>query len=388
LTATPGALARAHIVLVGGGHAHVQVLHRFAQAPVAGVHLTVILDRREAVYSGMVPGFVAGDYAAHELEIDVAALAARAGARVVLAPAVAIDPDARRIAVDGHAVLPYDLASLDVGATVRGLALPGVGEHALATRPIRALVDRLDRRLDEVSAHGGGRVRLAIVGAGAAGVELAFTLRARLRARGADPAVTVLSSESGILAGYPRRVAARAVREAERRDIAIRTAARAVAVEAGDVVLDRSRVPSDLTVWATGAAPLPFPGRSPLPTDAKGFVRVRATLEVEGYEGLFAVGDCASIEGAPWVRKAGVYAVRQGPILDANLRARMRGARLVRYRPQRHVLSLLNLGGREALAAKWGAVVVGRWVWRWKDAIDRRFIARFRPPPGPLRGPA
>jgi selenide,water dikinase len=387
VTATRGALARAHVVLVGGGHAHVQVLHRFAETPVAGVHLTVILDRREAVYSGMVPGFVAGDYAARELEIDVAALARRAGARVVLAPAVAIDPDTRRIVVDAAPAVPYDLASLDVGSTVRGLELPGVGEHALATRPIRALVDRLDRRLDE-AAHGRHGVRLAIVGAGAAGVELGFTLRARLRARGADPVVTVLSAEAALLPGYPGRVAARAAREAERRAITIRTAARAVAVEADGVILDGTRVASDLTVWATGAAPLPFPARSPLPIDAKGFVRVGPTLEVEGYDGLFAVGDCASLTGAPWVRKAGVYAVRQGPILGANLRARVRGARLVRYRPQRHVLSLLNLGDREALASKWGAVVVGRWVWRWKDAIDRRFVARFRPPTGPPRGPA
>jgi selenide,water dikinase len=332
----------------------------------------------------MVPGFVAGDYTARELEMDVAALAARAGARVVLAPAVAIDPDARRIEIDGHPALPYDLASLDVGSTVRGLELPGVRQHALATRPIRALVDRLDRRLDAV-AQGGGRVRLAIVGAGAAGVELAFTLRARLRARGAQPAVTVLSSQSTILPGYPRRVAARALREAARREITIRTAAHAVAVEADGVVLDGSRLASDLTLWATGAAPMPFPARSALPTDAKGFVRVGPTLEVEGYEGHFAVGDCASLSGAAWVRKAGVYAVRQGPVLEANLRARVRGARPVRYRPQRHVLSLLNLGERQALAAKWGAVVVGRWAWRWKDAIDRRFVARFGSPPDPSR---
>ena len=117
---------------------------------------------------------------------------------------------------------------------------------------------------------------------------------------------------------------------------------------------------ADLVVWATGAAPLPFPCGPGLPLDASGFVRVERTLEVAGCRDLFAVGDCASLPFAPWVRKAGVYAVREGPTLDANLRARLCGGRLRAYRPQRDFLALLNLGGGEALAAKWGVALRGR----------------------------
>src|SRR5262245_47855231 len=99
-------------------------------APVAGARLTVVIDQPEAVYSGMVPGFVAGDYAAHELAIDVVPLARRARARVVIARAVSIDAGAHRIELEGRPSLAYDVASLDVGATVRGLDLPGVREYA------------------------------------------------------------------------------------------------------------------------------------------------------------------------------------------------------------------------------------------------------------------
>jgi selenide,water dikinase len=188
----------------------------------------------------------------------------------------------------------------------------------------------------------------------------------------------VLSDAAALLPGYPRRVARRVHREAEQRGIAIREGARVVAVEPDAVLLEEGRVPCDLAVWATGAAPLPFPSRSPLPVDEEGFVRVRRTLQVLGHDDLFAAGDCASLADAPWVRKAGVYAVREGPWLEANLRALLRGRRPGRYRPQRHFLSLLNLGEERALAAKWGAVAVGRWVWRWKDRIDRRFVRRFQ----------
>jgi selenide,water dikinase len=374
----------AHLVLVGGGHTHVQVLRRWITRPVDGVRLTVVLDRAEAVYSGMVPGFVAGDYATHELEIDVVALARRAGAGVVLAPATGIDPAARRLHVEGQAPIAWDVASLDVGATVRGRDLPGVREYALATRPIRSLVDSVVGRVEQAASA--GAVRVVAVGAGAAGVELGCTLRARLKRLGARPEIEVISEDADILAGYPRRVARRMLRELALRGIAVRERTRAVAVERDALVLETGRVPADLVVWATGAAPLPFLAAAPLPHDAAGFVCVEPTLQVEGHDDLFAAGDCASIPSAPWVRKAGVYAVREGPVLDANLRARLTDARLHRYRPQRDFLSLVNLGEHRALAAKWGLVAVGAWVWHWKDRIDRRFVERFQVPSPPLVG--
>lgn len=378
------------LVLVGGGHAHVQLLRRWMMHPLSGVRLSVVLDRAEAVYSGMVPGFVAGDYAAHELEIDVVPLARRARARVVLAAATRVDPEARRIELEGRAPLAYDVASLDVGSSVRGLELPGVGEHALATRPIRDFVDRLDARLSEAGSAADGKLRVAVVGGGAAGLELAFGLRARLAAAGRPAELCVFSDAAELLPGHPPRAARRARREAERRGIGVHCGARVEAVEKDSLrIAGEAPAPCDLAVWATGAAPTQLLSASPLPRDAAGFARVRDTFQVLGHDDLFAVGDCASLDAHPWVPKAGVYAVRAGPVLDANLRARLGGARLRRYRPQRDFLALLNLGGGEALGVKWGAVAAGPRVFRLKDWIDRRFVRRFqvldergRPAPG------
>lgn len=368
--------ATADLVLVGGGHAHVQVVRRWMMAPMAGVRLSVVLDRPEAVYSGMVPGFVAGDYAAHELEIDVVPLARRARARVVLARATGVDPVARRIELEGRPSLVYDVASLDVGSSVRGLELPGVAEHALATRPIRAFVDDLHARLDPLRAL--ARPRVAVVGAGAAGCELAFTLRARLLAAGIEPELTLVSDAARVLEDLPARVGARLERETRRRGIRLRLGQRVRAVSKDGLLLEDGDVPSDLVVWATGAAAHPFLAGSGLPTDAAGFVRVRDTFQVEGHDDLFAVGDCASLGSAPWVRKAGVYAVRAGPVLDANLRARLGSRRLRSHVPQRDFLMLLNLGAGEAFGSKWGLAAQGRPVFRLKDWIDRRFVRRFR----------
>lgn len=372
---------RADLVLVGGGHAHVQVLRGLAMRPIPAARVTLVVDVPEAIYSGMVPGCVAGDFRIAEAAIDVVPLARRAGARVVLAPALRVDPRARRIEIEGRPALAYDVASLDVGSSVRGLELPGVREHALATRPIGAFVRDLDARLQEAArAAGADPLRVAIVGAGVAGVELAFCLDARLRAAGLRAEVRLLGDSAGPAPGQPPGLVRRLRREAARRGIALELGVRVAAVEKDRVRLegDAAGRPADLVVWASGAAPPALLVASELPCDARGFVRVGPTLEVVGCEGLFAAGDCAALEGHPWVPRAGVYAVREGPVLALNLRARIGGGRLRRYRPQRDFLALLNLGDRRALGAKRGVAFAGGWVWRWKARIDRRFVERFR----------
>jgi selenide,water dikinase len=132
----------------------------------------------------------------------------------------------------------------------------------------------------------------------------------------------------------------------------------------------------DEVVWVAGAAPPPWLAASGLPSDATGFVRVGTTLQVDGHPDLFAVGDCAAFE--PALAKAGVFAVRQGPVLARNLRAHLSGKHLRPYRPQRDFLALLNLGDGSALGTKWGLAAEGRSVFALKDRIDRRFVRRFQ----------
>lgn len=364
------------LVLVGGGHAHVQVIRRWMMAPLADVRLSVVLDRPEAAYSGMVPGYVAGEYSQADLTIDVVPLARRAGARVLLSAATRVDPITRRIELEGRPPIRYDVASLDVGSTVQGRDVPGVIEHALMTRPIGRFVTDLDARLTSLPAT----PSVVVVGAGSAGVELAFTLDARLRAAGINPAVTLIGDESTLLPGASTRAAAAAARLTSARGIRVLLETRVVNVAAGAIAVTTSAqpLPADLVVWASGAAPVRLLDASKLPFDANGFVRVADTFEVEDCEALFAVGDCAALVSHPWVPKAGVYAVREGPVLDANLRAALRGQPLRRYRPQRGFLALINLGERRALGAKWGAVASGHAVWRLKDWIDRGFMRRFQ----------
>ena len=163
-----GTQPRTELVLVGGGHSHVQVIRRFAMEPLPSTHMTIVVDRPVAVYSGMVPGYVAGQYRAHELEIDVVPLARRAMARVILSPAVRIDAAEKRIHLADRPSISYDVASVDVGSTVLGLDLPGIREHALPTRPIVDLVRRTDALVARIRNRTSATpFRVVVVGGGA-----------------------------------------------------------------------------------------------------------------------------------------------------------------------------------------------------------------------------
>jgi selenide,water dikinase len=373
-----GADRSTHVVLVGGGHTHVQVLRSWWMRPVPSARLTVVVDRAVAVYSGMVPALVAGELSRHELEIDLRPLAKRAGAAFVVAPWEGVDTEAGRVHLRGRPPLGYDLLSLNLGATVASCELPGVREHALASRPIADLVEGVGEAIRRLRGSGRGAARVVVVGGGAGGVELACCVEARLRAEGLQPDVTLVSAGPGSL-GDNKRLLRLLQRTLPARGVRLEAGRRVVEVLHKEVLLDDGRrLPADLTLWVAGAAAHEVVARSGLPVDARGYLLVRDTLQVVGHDQIFAAGDCAVLQDHPWVPRAGVYAVRAGPVLDANLRASVGGAPLRRWRPQRDFLSMLNLGDRTAIVAKWGLAARGGWVWRWKNRIDRQFMERFQ----------
>jgi selenide,water dikinase len=381
------AMAGPQLVLVGGGHSHVQVLRRFAMERSAKdarpARLTLVVDRPVAFYSGMVPGFVAGMYRREELEIDLLPLARRAGARVIFAEATRVDAAARRLELAGRPAIPYDLLSFNIGSSVQGLDLPGVREAAIATRPSARLIQSVDELLGRWRAMPPGQrpdpLRVVVVGAGSGGVELAFTLKARLEAAGMSSRIGLVQTGLFVLPGYSPSFRQKVENAARQRGIELVLGRRAMAVDGEVLRLDAGPpLPFDALFWVTGAAAPEIFRRSGLPVDEKGFLLLRKTLQAVGHDEIFAAGDCATLTEAPSAAKAGVYAVRHGPVLTSNLRAKLGGEQLDAYLPQSDFLTLLNLGDGTAIGAKWGFSFEGRWVMRWKDRIDRRFMERFQ----------
>ena len=162
------------------------------------------------------------------------------------------------------------------------------------------------------------------------------------------------------------------------RGVAVHLGHRVVEVRPGKVICeDACEVPLDEVLWATEAGPAPWLRESGLDVDARGFVSVRDTLESASHPGVFAAGDAASVIGQPR-EKAGVFAVRQGKPLEQNLRRALLSRPLRSIHLQKRFLSIISTGDKYAVASRGSWSVEGRWVWRWKDWIDRRFVKKYR----------
>ena len=358
------------LVLVGGGHAHALVLRAWGMDPLPGARLTVVNPGPTAPYTGMLPGYVAGYYTRDELEIDLVRLCRHAGARLILDAVTGIDREARAFHLRGRGPVAYDVASINIGITAK-MDLPGFADHAVPAKPLDVFADRWRGFLGRAAA---GEVPpdVAVIGGGVAGCELAMAMAHALRESGTDPRVTVIQSGpqiSGMGASARRRVLA----AMDGLGIAVRTDARVSRVEATRVLTDgEAPVPASFCVGAAGAFPHPWIARSDLP-QRDGFIETGMDLGVRGDAALFAVGDCATLSDA--VRpKAGVFAVRAAPVLHRNLRAALTGGARKTWRPQKDYLKIVSLGGKSALAEKFGRTLEGPRLWRWKDRIDTDFM--------------
>lgn len=377
----PAPLTR-DVVLIGGGHTHALVLRLWGMTPMPGVRLTLISPDPTTAYSGMLPGHVAGHYRREDLEIDLVQLARFAGARLIFARATGIDREMRRVMVEGRAPVGYDLASIDIGITSDMPALPGFAKHAVPAKPLGAFADRWADFLRDVAAIR-KTPNVAIIGGGIAGVELALAAAHRL---GAGARVTLIEAAAplALVGGGARR---RLLRHLTRAQITLATGSAAVAVSGHAVTLADGRViAADFTIGAAGAQPQVWLSQTGLALES-GFVSVGPTLQSTTDPAIFAAGDIAHMTHAPR-SKSGVFAVRQAPILLHNLRTAASGhGQLRSYYPQRDYLKLVSAGGKWAVADKWGLPLDGRWLWRWKDRIDQRFMDRFRALP-PMPAPA
>ncbi len=363
------------LVLVGGGHSHALALRMLAMKPIDGLRITLISPSSHTPYSGMLPGLVAGHYTFEDTHIDLERLCQWAGVRFIAAAVSALNPAARTVAIEGRPPLSYDLLSLDIGSEPELDSVPGAREHAVPVKPVAGLWRRW-QDLENVMAEraGEGDYRVSVVGGGAGGIEIAMAMSRRLAGRAG---IDLWCAAPRILEGYNAR-ARRAVEKAlVSHNVTLHTDARVLGVAAGELTIEGgSHAAYDDLFWCTGASAAPWVAASGLPVDERGFLVVRDTLQSTGDERVFGAGDIAT-QLNHLRPKAGVFAVRQGPVLAHNLRAAALGQKLKTHRPQQRFLSLVSLGDRRAAADRGPFSASGAWVWRWKDRIDREFMSRF-----------
>jgi selenide,water dikinase len=353
------------IALLGAGHAHVEVLRRFALNPWPGVRLTLIAREPETPYSGMLPGLIRGDYTHDQAHIDLAPLAASAKARLIIGEAAAFDPETRTVRIPGRPDVPFDILSIDIGG------LPAMPEgRGISVKPIGRFLGSLERMETELPSG----ARVAVIGGGAGGTELILALSHRFAG---SLRLTLVSATPDPVPSAPPAVR-RSVRQAlVDAGIELACGVRASALRNGRLGLsDGSFIEADTALWATGVVGPPILAASGVACDESGCIRVSRTFVSISHDFIFAAGDCAAVDGAPRP-KAGVWAVRAGAPLADNLRRSAQRMKLIPWRPQRDALAILGLGDGKAVAWRNGIAVEGRFVWWLKDCIDRRWMRMY-----------
>lgn len=364
-----------HLVLVGGGHAQIAVLKKFAMSPLPGLRLTLISRDVMTPYSGMLPGFIEGVYRKDEITLDLSHLARHAGARFIHDEISFIDPVKKTVTITGRPPLSYDFLSLNIGANTDLDAIPGAREHAIGIKPISTHLQRLDEVLDpdQDAPH------LLLAGGGAAGVETALSLYHRLNVTGRRNArITLVHRGSRLAAEYPPAASRIMERELLSRGVEIRLSTSLERVEHNTAVLNgEERISADLILIITPASPPKWLAETTFDLDDRGFLAVNSCLQSINHHEVFAAGDIATLiaDNRP---KAGVFAVRAGPYLYENLRRSLLGRKLKSWKPQRKYLALVGTGGGKAMAVRGQFVLPSSThLWHLKEWIDRRFMHRF-----------
>ena len=375
-----------HIVLVGGGHTHALVLEKIAGTRLSGATLTLINPGSKAPYTGMLPGYVAGHYQRRDVEIDLIRLARRAGARIILDQVTGISPDKKTISLAKRPRLGFDIASINVGITSHLPDLPGFQRYGCPAKPLGHFANgwhSFTARILETKKP----LPITVIGGGIAGVELALTMSHRiLSISGARPKITVIEQSNTLMRGTHERTRAYLTAALRKAGIACLTEKTVLEVEQSAVILrNGEHIASEFTVGAAGATPHDWIALSTLATH-DGFIEVDETLASKSHPDLFSCGDCAHFSSEP-LPKAGVYAVRQAPILHSNLVAAITGAPKKRFRPQKNFLKLVSTGPKAAVADWFGLPLSGPMVWAWKDRIDRSFMKKLTRMPKMARQP-
>jgi len=372
-------LRQRSIVLFGIGHTNAHIVREWAMNPVPDCRLVCVSKFPTATYSGMLPGTLAGQFSEKEMQIDLTRLTQQCGAQLILDEVTGIDWAQQTLHFASTTSVTFDVISIGVGSVPAGLT--GVQSGSLiATKPMQTFLQRLEARLAVVYPRAGRNMNLVIVGGGVASVEIALCLLPRLRFEFPHVSVKLRLVTAGeeIVPELSPRSAFRIKKILADRGVEVLTNSRVTTVDDSSItVSDGRQLSAEGVIWATGATAPPVLSRLGLPVDERGFIQTHRTLQTTADLPAFAVGDCGSIVGSP-TPKAGVYAVRQAPVLWHNLRAYLTNAAMQEFHPQGEFLKLINTGDGKALLQYSSLSIHARWCWTLKTWIDRRFLRPFQ----------
>ncbi len=363
-----------HLVLVGGGHAHMTTLVNIDKVTARGHHVTLVSPSSYHYYSGMGPGMLGGFYDPSQARFHVGKMAEQRGAAFIKDTATRINPQEKTILLKSGQSISYDVASFNTGSDVQLAPLVNSTKNVIPVKPVLNLYKARTTLLREIENR---QLDIVVLGGGPAGVEVSANLWRLLRNKPNRATITLVAG-SELLRHAPERVRLLALRSLLKKNIRVQTGLRGEHAEQGVVTLaDGSTINYDYIFIATGIKPSVLFKNSDLPLGAEGGMLVNSFLQSTAHPELFGGGDCISLDGSP-LAKVGVYAVRQNPVLFHNLVAKLEETPLIAFEPGPPYMLILNMGDTRGILWKKSLTLNGMFSFFLKDYIDRRFMKKYQ----------
>ncbi len=367
-----------HLVLIGGGHAHMITLSKLDAFISRGYRVTVIQPSDYHYYSGMGPGMLGGTYEADDIRFSTKKMVKGAGGQFIKARAGSIDPELQVVhLVDSPEQIHYDVLSCNAGSFVPSDIVEDNPTHVFAAKPIEQLQLAKDTILETLRRE---TVSIAVLGSGPAAIEIAGNIHQLCKRQAVhQPRIQLFCGQS-LMKGRPAGVQRRVRRLLLRKGIEIIEKGYVQNVSGKEITLENDlRYIADIIFLAIGVQPSTLFAKSKIDTGPDGGLAVNAFLQSTSHPTIFGGGDCIYFTDKP-LDKVGVYAVRQNLVLYENLLASLEGTSLQKFNPGGKYLLIYNLGDGDGILSKWGITFSGKIAFRLKDYIDRKFIRTFKKP--------
>jgi len=364
-----------HLVLIGGGHAHMVTLARLHTFIEKGHRVTVIGPSDHHYYSGMGPGMLGKTYTPSEIRFATRHVAEKQGGTFIRDKAVQILAGEKKVKLASGETVGYDVISFNAGSFVPRLDLPEDAEDIYTVKPIERLMEAQARILELAAQK---KIAIGILGGGPSSAEVAGNIWQMIRDAGwTMPKITIFAGRR-FMSRFPDNVRLKVERSLTRRGIEINTGGYVQSIQSQMVTLASGETRTlDFIFLAVGVKPNPIFSNSGLVTGPDGGLLVNEFLQSVDYPEMFGGGDCIYFEKQP-LDKVGVYAVRQNPVLYANLMAALEGTPLQPFDPGGAYLLILNMGGGIGVLRKRWLLLDGKPAFLIKDYIDRKFMKKFQ----------
>lgn len=360
-----------HLVLAGAGHTHLHLLKNSSILKKKQFKVTLI-SPTEFYYNGLAPGVLSNNYSKKIGQISILCHLEKIGCQFIIEKVVGIDVDEKTLFLSNNEIIPYNIVSINIGARGRKLENDNLGV-LFPTRPVSELWS-FQKKLIKLIEKSPSLLKVVILGAGAAGVEIAGNIHKFISDHNIEPKIILITRGSHLLTQFPLSARTKVIKSFRNRDIQVLLNSEVIKNHDKTIVIaNRDEIAFDLGISATGIIPNTIENYNKLETTSNGELIVTKYLQCKGQPTIFAAGDCAYFESSPlW--KSGYHAINQGPILLHNILALDKNSKLRPYKPKKFILTALNLGDGT------GIVIFGRFTYhgilafKIKDYIEKRFL--------------